>query len=87
MGLICSIWQNILEHLSLLLLKAGNEYRVQFPNPDFAAMASSAGGLGIRVTESDELDEAISQALISPLYALVEVLVDPDLFAGAVRGI
>jgi len=63
------------------------EYRVQFPNPDFAAMASSAGGLGIRVTESDELDEAISQALISPLPALVEVLVDPDLFAAAVRGI
>jgi len=63
------------------------EYRVKFPNPDFAVMASSAGGLGIRVIEPDDLDDAISQALSSPKPALVEILVDPDLFAAAVRRI
>lgn len=61
------------------------EYRVSFPNPKFADMASSAGGLGIHVSKPEELDQAIRQALDSSSSALVEVMVDPDLYIKAVH--
>jgi pyruvate oxidase len=61
------------------------EYRVSFPNPNFAEMAASAGGLGIRVSEPDKLDEAIREALDSHLPALVEVMVDPNIYIKGVR--
>ena len=61
------------------------EYHVDFPNPNFADMASSAGGLGIRVSEPDQLDEAFQQALNSPLSSLIEILVDPDTYIKAVH--
>jgi pyruvate oxidase len=60
-------------------------YRIDFPNPNFAEMATSAGGLGIRVTEPEALDEVIRNALDSPLPALVEVMVDPELYIKPVR--
>jgi pyruvate oxidase len=60
-------------------------YRIEFPNPNFAEMASAAGGLGLRVTQPEKLDEVIRQALDSPLPALVEVMVDPELYIKAVR--
>ncbi len=63
------------------------EYRVSFPNPSFADMATSSGGIGIRVTESEELDKAIRQALDSPLSSLVEVMVDSDLYIKSVHRI
>ncbi|MFH1311950.1 MAG: thiamine pyrophosphate-binding protein [Candidatus Eisenbacteria bacterium] len=61
------------------------QYRISFPNPNFADMATSAGGLGIRVSEAGKLDGALKSALDSPLPALVEVLVDSDLYIKAVR--
>ena len=61
------------------------EYRVEFSNPSFADLAASSGGLGIRVTEPEELDEAIRKALDSPLPALVEVMVDPGVYIHSVR--
>jgi len=61
------------------------EYRVSFPNPGFADMASSAGGLGIRVSDPEDLDNAIRQALDSSLPSLVEVLIDSDLVIQAVH--
>jgi pyruvate oxidase len=60
-------------------------YRIEFPNPNFAEMASAAGGLGLRVTQPEKLDELIRQALDSQLPALVEVMVDPELYIKAVR--
>jgi len=54
------------------------EYRVSFPNPNFAEFATSAGGLGIRVEDPGELDGSISRALESKEPALVEVMVDPS---------
>jgi pyruvate oxidase len=60
-------------------------YRIEFPNPSFADMATAAGGLGIRVTDPEALDNAIRNALDSPLPALVEVIVDPELYIKAVR--
>ena len=41
------------------------EYRVSFPNPNFAEFANSAGGLGIRVSNPKELDDALLEALNS----------------------
>jgi len=61
------------------------EYRVSFPNPNIAEMAASAGGFGIRVSEPEKLDEAIRKALDSPLPALVEVMVDPDIYITGVH--
>lgn len=61
------------------------EYRVEFSNPSLADLATSSGGLGIRVTEPEELDEAIRKALDSPLPALVEVMVDPGIYIHSVR--
>jgi len=61
------------------------EYRVSFPNPNFADMATSAGGMGIRVSNPEKLDEAIKKALDSPLPSLVEVMVDPNIYIKAVH--
>ena len=61
------------------------EYRVSFPNPNFAEMASSGGGMGLRVSNPEKLDEAIKKALDSPLPSLVEVMVDPNIYIKAVH--
>jgi pyruvate oxidase len=61
------------------------EYRVSFPNPNFADMASSLGALGMRVTEAEKLEEKIRAALAFPASALVEVMVDPDVYIKGVH--
>jgi pyruvate oxidase len=55
------------------------EYATDLLNPDFAAYATSCGGLGIRVQREEDLDDAIRTALESDLPALVEVLTDPSI--------
>jgi pyruvate oxidase len=63
------------------------EYRVSFPNPNLAEMATSAGGLGIRVTEPEQLDKAFQKALRSPLPSLIDVVVDSNLYIKAIHRI
>jgi thiamine pyrophosphate-dependent acetolactate synthase large subunit-like protein len=48
-------------------------------NPDFAAFARDCGALGVRVTETGQLDGALQEALAHDGPALVEVLTDPEL--------
>jgi len=48
-------------------------------NPDFAAFATNCGALGIRVTDSDELDAALTRAFAHDGPALVEIVSDPAL--------
>ncbi|MEN8174704.1 MAG: thiamine pyrophosphate-dependent enzyme [Pseudomonadota bacterium] len=48
-------------------------------NPDFAAYAENCGGLGVRVTGEDELEEGIRMALEAEGPALVEILTDVEL--------
>jgi thiamine pyrophosphate-dependent acetolactate synthase large subunit-like protein len=48
-------------------------------NPDFARFAESCGALGIRVTDTAHLDEALGNALSHDGPSLVEVITDPDL--------
>ena len=54
-------------------------WQTELVNPDFAAYAESCGGLGIRVTSAEELDDALTRALAHAGPALVEVLADPKL--------
>jgi len=61
------------------------EYKVSFPNPNFSQLATSAGGLGIRVSEPEKLDEALREALDSPLPSLVEIMVDSDIYIQSVK--
>ena len=63
------------------------EYRISFPNPDFAQLANSAGGFGIRVTEPDLLDEAFKKAFASPLPAIIDVVIDPKRYIQAVHSL
>ena len=46
-------------------------------NPSFAEYAQLCGGLGIRVTEADELAAALTRALSTDGPALVEIVSDP----------
>ncbi len=48
-------------------------------NPNFALFAESCGALGIRVTDKQQLDEALQQALAHDGPAMVEVMSDPEL--------
>lgn len=48
-------------------------------NPSFAAFARLCGGHGTRVTEADQLRDAISQALAVDGPSLVEIITDPEL--------
>ncbi len=54
------------------------EFGTRFINPDFAAFASSCGGLGIRVSEPEQLEIAVQEALASPKAALIDVLIDSE---------
>jgi pyruvate oxidase len=54
-------------------------WQTSLHNPSFAAYAEACGALGIRVTERDELDEALRRALEHDGPALVEVMTDPEL--------
>ena len=48
-------------------------------NPSFAAYAELCGGLGIRVEQPDQLEDALAKALSADGPALVEVMTDPML--------
>jgi pyruvate oxidase len=60
-------------------------YRIDFPNPGFAEMATSLGALGIRVTEPASLDDALREAMDSDKPALVEVMVNPDTYIKGIK--
>jgi thiamine pyrophosphate-dependent acetolactate synthase large subunit-like protein len=48
-------------------------------NPDFAEYARLCGALGIRVTDKDELDDALARALAHDGPALVAITTDAEL--------
>lgn len=54
-------------------------WQTSLVNPDFAAYARSCGAHGVRVERSDELDEALAEAIAHPGPALVEIRTDPAL--------
>lgn len=54
-------------------------WQTSLVNPDFAAFATNCGALGIRVTESGDLDAALARAFAHDGPALVEIVSDPAL--------
>ena len=54
-------------------------WQTSLVNPDFAAYATNCGALGIRVTESGDLDAALTRAFAHDGPALVEIVSDPAL--------
>ncbi len=54
-------------------------WQTSLHNPDFSKYAELCGALGIRVTESAQLDDAITQALAHDGPAMVEVVADAEL--------
>ena len=47
-------------------------------NPDFAMLARSFGGHGVRVETDDEFDDALDEALAHRGLSLIEVVMDPQ---------
>jgi len=54
-------------------------WQTSLHNPSFAAYAEICGALGIRVTQEEELDDALARALAHDGPSLVEIVSDPDL--------
>lgn len=52
-------------------------WRTGLHNPDFAEYATSSGGLGVKVTTTDDLEPAIREALDYEGPAIVEIQTDP----------
>ena len=54
-------------------------WQTNLHNPNFADYAKICGALGIRVTETEQLDAALDEALGHDGPSLVEIVADPDL--------
>ncbi|AFY38586.1 Acetolactate synthase [[Leptolyngbya] sp. PCC 7376] len=54
-------------------------WQTSLHNPDFSKYAEICGGLGIRVTKKEELDDAMQRALEYKGPALVEMIADAEL--------
>ncbi len=54
-------------------------WQTSLHNPNFAQYAENCGGLGIRVTKKEELDEAMKKAIAHNGPALVEIIADVNL--------
>ena len=54
-------------------------WQTSLHNPNFAEYAHLCGAHGVRVTECDELDGALAEALAFDGPAMVEVVTDPEL--------
>jgi thiamine pyrophosphate-dependent acetolactate synthase large subunit-like protein len=48
------------------------------PETDFAMIARGMGADGIRITDEADIEEAIIQAMASPLPFVIDVIIDPD---------
>ena len=54
-------------------------WQTSLHNPDFSRYAEICGALGVRVSDTDKLDEALSAAIAHEGPALVEVMTDAEL--------
>ena len=54
------------------------EYGTELRNPDFAEVAKAIGLHGVRVSDPDDIDEAVQDALARPGPVLLDVLTNPD---------
>jgi pyruvate oxidase len=61
------------------------EFGVDFPNPDFADFARTCGGEGFKVEDPHELDETLKRAFESDKPAIIDVIVNPEEMAPAIK--
>ena len=54
-------------------------WQTSLHNPNFAEYANICGAVGIRVTNQDDLDRALTDALSHDGPSMVEIIADPDL--------
>ncbi len=54
-------------------------WQTSLHNPDFSRYAEICGAFGVRVTDSGQLDDALTDAIAHDGPALVEVMTDPEL--------
>ena len=54
-------------------------WQTELHNPNFALFAQNCGAMGVRVEATEDLDEALENALAHPGPALVEIIADPEL--------
>ncbi|MFF7356698.1 MULTISPECIES: thiamine pyrophosphate-dependent enzyme [Streptomyces] len=54
------------------------EFGTELDNPDFAAVAAAMGITGIRVTDPDDLDDAVHRAFTTDGPVLLDVLTNPE---------
>jgi len=54
-------------------------WQTSLHNPNFAQFAENCGALGIRVTDADDLDEALEKGLAHDGPALIEIITDASL--------
>lgn len=52
-------------------------WQTKLSNPNFADYANACGGLGVRVTNNEELEDALSKALAFDGPSIVEIITDP----------
>jgi thiamine pyrophosphate-dependent acetolactate synthase large subunit-like protein len=51
---------------------------IEFPNPNFAALARACGGHGFKVTEPGELKDTVNEAFMADGPAIVDAVVVAD---------
>ena len=61
----------------------GRVYGTGLANPDFAMLARSFGGSGVRVETDEEFDAALDEALTHRGLSLIEVVMDPQALSPA----
>lgn len=54
-----------------------SEWKTKLSNPNFSEYANNCGGLGIRVTNNNELEDAVIKALNYNGPSIVEIIADP----------
>jgi acetolactate synthase-1/2/3 large subunit len=75
----------ILNNQSLAMIKdiqklmfGGRKIASEFVNPDFVKLAEAMGAVGLRITQPDEIEETVTEAIQNGRPTVVDVLVDPD---------
>ncbi|HDZ17943.1 hypothetical protein LCGC14_1452680 [marine sediment metagenome] len=86
-NIVCVIFHDcVLKNIKKELIRDGYPiFGVNFPNPNFAEFARSAGGYGIRVESPGILDDALQSAFDANKPAIVEIMTDPDKMAASTK--
>jgi len=60
------------------LMFGGRRISTEFINPDFVKFAEAMDAAGLRITQPDEVESVVNEALRNNRPTVVDVLIDPD---------